>query len=65
MYKLHDTRAPYHRGLRDYVNYDFVLPTSKGSLTGLGQTPGGISGTTLALIGAGAVAVWYFFVRKK
>ena len=65
MYRTHDTRPPYLRGLRDYASYNFVLPTSSGSLTGLGQAAGGLSGKTLAVIGAGALAVWYFFFRKK
>ena len=62
-YKLRASR--WVPGLRNYVDYNFVLPTSSGKLAGLGQGVAGISGTTLALLGAGAAAVWYFFIRKK
>jgi len=61
-YRVMNTRLS-HR-LSDYVNSNFVLPTSSGKLAGLGQG-GGISGSTLALVAAGAAAVWYFFLRKK
>ena len=64
-YRLSSARIPTGTGMRDYVDYSFVLPTSKGSLTGLGQAAAGLSGTTLAVIGGAALAVWYFWLRKK
>jgi hypothetical protein len=50
--------------LRSYTNDNFVLPTSKGSLTGL-ASDGSPSMTTIGLVAAAAAAVWYFWLRKK